>query len=53
MKANDTELMNWTCPDCGGKQEEIVVKGMSLPPYLECPDCGHKSDLIKWGQNYD
>ena len=48
MEANDTQILNWTCPDCEGKQEIITVKGMDLPNVLECGDCGHKSDFIDW-----
>jgi len=49
MKARDTQIVKWVCPDCEGEQEEILVAGLDLPPILECPDCGHLSDEIEWG----
>jgi len=48
MKAIDTQIVKWVCPDCEGEQVEILVVGLDLPPILECPDCGHKSDEIDW-----
>ena len=50
MKAEETELLYWTCPDCTGKQEIILVKGMELPPTLCCDDCGHESDPLTFAK---
>ncbi len=52
MIAEDTELCHWTCPDCGGSQEIILVKGMEIPENLECGDCGHCSPPLKY-ENVD
>lgn len=49
MFPTETELAYWTCPDCTGEQEILLVKNMELPPGLECDDCGHKSDgIMDW-----
>jgi len=49
MYPTETELAYWTCPDCHGEQEIILVSNMELPPGLECDDCGHKSDgIMTW-----
>ena len=49
MFPTETALAYWTCPDCKGEQEIILVTNMELPPGLECSDCGHKSDgIMNW-----
>ena len=48
MIAVETELLHWNCPDCEGRQELILVKGMELDPILKCGDCGHESPPLEY-----
>jgi predicted RNA-binding Zn-ribbon protein involved in translation (DUF1610 family) len=46
--APEAGLSYWTCPECDGEQEIILVKGMELPPTLNCSDCGHESPSLSY-----
>ena len=48
MYPTETQLVAWECPDCTGKQEEILIANMELPEVLICSDCGHQSDPLTW-----
>ena len=48
MFPDNTELAYWTCPNCKGEQEIILVTNLELPHQLECDDCGHKRGRMDW-----
>ena len=48
MFPTETTIAYWTCPDCKGEQEIILVTNLELPPGLICEDCGHQSGQMNW-----
>lgn len=48
MKAEETTLITWECPECTATNTIFLIENELLPKELQCSFCNHKSGLIDW-----